>query len=135
MSPLVITGSAFTWVAIVVGGWLGWQLLRQNGRLLLRIEAVEERLNELDFGEDEDPGNRFSNGSLVHSRISRDGLKAGTPAPAFTLPRLDDRGELSLNELRGKRVLLVFSSPQCGPCNALAPSWKSFTASIRKWNC
>src|SRR5262249_7875842 len=32
-----------------------------------------------------------------------------------------DGGELSLAELRGRRVLLVFSDPTCGPCNALAP--------------
>jgi peroxiredoxin len=35
---------------------------------------------------------------------------------------LDGRGELSLDELRGQRVLLVFSSPGCGPCDALAPA-------------
>lgn len=64
---------------------------------------------------------RFGNRSLAHSKIKRDGLKAGTPAPEFRLPRLDGRGDLSLSELRGKRVLLVFTSPGCGPCNALAP--------------
>jgi peroxiredoxin len=31
-----------------------------------------------------------------------------------------------LSELRGKRVLLVFSSPQCGPCNALAAELEKF---------
>jgi peroxiredoxin len=115
-----------TWVAIVVVSWLGWQLLRQNGRLLLRLEALEAQLNELEFGEDEDPANRFNNGSLAKSKITRDGLKAGTPAPDFRLPRLDGRGELSLSDFRGRRVLLVFSSPQCGPCNALAPELEKF---------
>src|SRR5207244_13580468 len=43
----------------------------------------------------------------------------------FRLPRLDG-GELSLEELRGKRVLLVFSDPHCGPCNALAPQLEKF---------
>jgi peroxiredoxin len=36
------------------------------------------------------------------------------------LPRIDG-GELSLAELRGGRVLLVFSDPDCGPCDELAP--------------
>ena len=68
---------------------------------------------------------RFGNPSLARSSIKRDGLKAGTAAPSFRLPRLDG-GELSLEELRGKRVLLVFSDPDCGPCNALAPRLEKF---------
>lgn len=58
--------------------------------------------------------------SLARSRLNRDGLKAGTPAPEFRLPRLDG-GELSLSDFRGERVLLVFSDPDCGPCDELAP--------------
>jgi peroxiredoxin len=58
--------------------------------------------------------------SLDRSRIKRDGLAAGTPAPDFHLPRLEG-GELSLDEYRGRRVLLVFSDPACGPCDELAP--------------
>jgi len=129
MNALLIVGIVLAWVAILISAWLGWQLLRQNGRLLLRIEALEERLNEFEFADGEqgeDSSKRFSNGSLARSKINRDGLKAGTPAPDFRLPRLDGRGELSLSELRGKRVLLVFSSPQCGPCNTLAPELEKF---------
>ena len=58
--------------------------------------------------------------SLKRSRLNRSGLKAGTPAPAFRLPRLDE-SELSLADFRGERVLLVFSDPDCGPCDELAP--------------
>lgn len=60
------------------------------------------------------------NRSLAESRINRSGLKEGTPAPPFTLPRLDG-GELSLADYRGQRVLLIFSDPQCGPCDLLHP--------------
>jgi peroxiredoxin len=58
--------------------------------------------------------------SLARSRINRSGLKAGATAPEFTLPRIDG-GDLSLADLRGERVLLVFSDPDCGPCDELAP--------------
>jgi peroxiredoxin len=58
--------------------------------------------------------------SLARSRLNRDGLKAGTGAPDFRLPRIDG-GELSLADFRGERVLLVFSDPDCGPCDELAP--------------
>ncbi len=49
-----------------------------------------------------------------------DGLKAGTRAPHFRLPDLQGR-IVSLKEYRGRRVLLVFSDPHCGPCDELAP--------------
>ena len=58
--------------------------------------------------------------SLARSRLNRNGLKAGAVAPEFQLPRIDG-GELSLADLRGGRVLLVFSDPNCGPCDELAP--------------
>jgi len=57
---------------------------------------------------------------LSESRIVRDGLKAGTPAPGFRLPDLNG-GTVSLDDYRGRRVLLVFSDPHSGPCDALAP--------------
>jgi peroxiredoxin len=63
---------------------------------------------------------RRGNRDLADSKIQRNGLAAGTPAPTFALPRVEG-GELSLEELRGRRVLLIFSDPKCGPCMALAP--------------
>ncbi|HEV2853352.1 MAG TPA: redoxin domain-containing protein [Thermoanaerobaculia bacterium] len=62
------------------------------------------------------PGER----PLSESRIERDGLKAGTPAPNFTLPEVRG-GTVSLDQYRGRKVLLVFSDPHCGPCDELAP--------------
>lgn len=62
------------------------------------------------------PGER----PLNESRIERDGLKPGTPAPTFSLPDLYGH-TVSLEQYRGRRVVLVFSDPQCGPCNALFP--------------
>lgn len=56
--------------------------------------------------------------SLRASTIQRDGLRAGTPAPDFTLPDLEGQS-YRLEDFRDKRVLLVFSDPKCGPCEAL----------------
>jgi len=58
--------------------------------------------------------------SLARSRLNRNGLRAGTAAPDFRLPRID-QDELSLEDFRGEQVLLVFSDPHCGPCDELAP--------------
>lgn len=56
---------------------------------------------------------------LSDSRLQRDGLKPGTRAPEFTLPDLDG-GSVALADFRGRRVLLVFTDPACGPCDELA---------------
>jgi peroxiredoxin len=57
---------------------------------------------------------------LSESKIERNGLKAGTPAPPFRLPDVHGR-MVALEQYRGRRVLLVFSDPHCGPCDQLAP--------------
>ena len=57
---------------------------------------------------------------LTESRIVRDGLEPGTPAPGFNLLDIHG-GTVSLEQFRGRKVLLVFSDPQCGPCDQLAP--------------
>jgi peroxiredoxin len=66
-----------------------------------------------------------SSGSLARSRIEREGLPAGTPAPSFRLRDLDGQ-EISLEQYRGRRVLLVFSDPECGPCDAVAADLARF---------
>jgi len=56
---------------------------------------------------------------LSESQILRDGLKAGTPAPRFKLPDIHGR-TVSLEDYRGRSLLLVFTDPKCGPCDQLA---------------
>jgi peroxiredoxin len=52
------------------------------------------------------------------SILKRDGLPAGTPAPDFVLPDLQGK-QNRLADFRNRKVLLVFSDPKCGPCEAL----------------
>ena len=106
----VLLGLALLALALVAGlGWLLFQLLQQNGRLLVRIEALE--------GAAANGGPAASGGSRPAA-----GLPVGTAAPAFSLPRLDGEA-VTLDALRaeGKPVLLVFTDPGCGPCSALLP--------------
>src|SRR5437870_3465477 len=124
MTPVLLSiALALPWLLVVAGFWLFGQLMQQNGRVLLRLGAVEEELQSLIDGLAALPeagASRNGFRPLFESRLKRDGLTAGTPAPDFRLPRLDG-GELSLSECRGRRVLLVFSDPHCGPCDALMP--------------
>jgi peroxiredoxin len=102
---IAIFASGFA-LAIAAQGYLTFHLFRQNGRLLLRIEALES-----------------GSGNVARlAGYAQSGLPIGSPAPGFELP-LARGGTGSLEGLRklSKPVLLVFSDAACGPCNALMP--------------
>ena len=102
---------AVTLAAVVaIGGYALAHVMRSYGRVLLRLEAVEERLRAAGF-ELEEPDD-----------APQLGLEPGTTAPAFWLPSTDgDRVALSDLLGPGRSVLLVFTSPTCGPCRLLMP--------------
>jgi peroxiredoxin len=96
---------------VLVEGWAILNLLRQHGRLLLRIEALEGR-----------DGVAGSGTIAVGGGASQGGLPVGTTAPGFELPTVAGDAR-SLDDLlrASKPVLLVFTDPGCGPCSALLP--------------
>src|SRR4029079_1171964 len=117
MVALLATGVALLAVLVMVGGWVLYGLLRQNGRMLLRLGPLEAGLDQ---GAARRAGRVFADRSLAKSRINRAGLARGTAAPAFRLPMLDG-SETALSGYSGRRLLLVFSDPACAPCTALLP--------------
>lgn len=97
-------------IVMAVGGYAVVHVLRSYGRVLVRLEAVEERLRAAGF-ELEEPDD-----------VQQLGLAPGTPAPAFWLPSTHgDRVALGDLLEPGRPVLLLFTSPTCGPCSLLMP--------------
>lgn len=93
---------------VALESWVVFHMLTQQGRLLLRLEALEKQL--------------ATAGSVPQSADTAFGLPVGTQAPAFRLAGL--HGEtLTLDALRAHDtpVVLIFSDPGCGPCTALMP--------------
>ncbi len=105
----VVVALAVLSAGVAAQGWLVVNLLQQQGRLLLKLDALQ---------------GAASPATPVPPPIPTipPDPAIGRPAPAFTLPSLDGR-EVSLAGLLadGKPLVLVFTDPKCGPCNAFAP--------------
>ena len=115
---LVLT--AVLLVVAAVEGWLLVHLLSQNGRLLIRLDSLEEAIETGAVGAGQ--GN-----AAAQPAPQVLGLPVGSQAPAFSLTGLyGETMTLDALRARSKPVLIVSSDPGCGPCNALLPD-------IGKW--
>ncbi len=91
--------------------FLLFQIIGQQGRILMRLAGFEEKLS----------GQATTSSEPVNTSPSA-GLPIGAPAPRFNALTLDGQF-VSCEQLTaaGKPVLLLFTNPGCGPCNALLP--------------
>jgi thiol-disulfide isomerase/thioredoxin len=83
--------------------WIGLHLLRQQGRVLLRLDTLD-------------------GGGEQTLAPAPPGLPVGAPAPAFELDSA--RGDrVALRQLvgDGRPLALAFVDPECGPCRSLLP--------------
>ena len=87
------------WVLVLALGFLLLGTLRVVGLLRWRLEQLE---------------------ATTPSRLGRNGLKPGKKAPDFTLPSVTG-AEVALSGFAGRKVLLVFVQPGCGPCRLITP--------------
>jgi methylamine dehydrogenase accessory protein MauD len=101
--PLTLVITVCVLTALAAETVLLWQLVRQHGRLLLRMDQFEQRL-------------------AVSASPVQQGLSVGTVAPSFALAT-PSRTTLELATLRqaGTPVVLMFSDPNCQPCATLLP--------------
>lgn len=93
--------STFALVTLAAIGRTLVAVVRQNGRLLMRIEALEKKLG------------------------------VGRPAPAFELPELGGSSlGLNDLLAKGRPLLLVFTEPGCAPCAALLPEIREWHSDL-----
>ena len=109
---------------LTVEAWLLVGMLRQNGRLLLRIEALEQRIS--------------NNGALpapdqIVAASADDDTRPRTlhgAAHAFILPDLAGTA-VSLDDFRGDATLMLFWNPRCGFCRQMLPDLHTWEAQSR----
>ena len=106
LETVLLLGIALALAGLAAEGWLIAHLLRQNGRVLLAVDELRA-------------------GSAPVARTPD--ARVGVPIPDVTVRDLEGRVRpvSSLFE-RGRRSMLIFSDPSCGPCAALRPD-------IRRW--
>ena len=100
-----------------------YQLFRQQGRLLLRLDALEHLLGH---------AGSHAPGAAARPPVPQ-GLPVGTEVPDFRLPDLDGR-TVSLADFRGRRVLLVYWNPTCGFCDMIGPDLAKLHKDFEKSN-
>jgi peroxiredoxin len=107
-------GQFVLWGAILLICWFCYHLFLQNGRLQLRLEALEKELE--------------AHGILSDSGASLPtGLPIGSVLHDFALPGLTG-GTVTLSQWRGKKVLLIFFNPDCVYCLQMVPSLSDLAA-------
>jgi peroxiredoxin len=112
----IVFGMVMPWLLLAFAAWLGYQLVRQNGRILLRLESIERQL-----------GSRA--GKAAKKQHEPAGLAVGTPAPDFGLPDLAGARH-KLSEFRERNVLLIFFNPKCGFCTKMAADLAALPAEV-----
>jgi hypothetical protein len=109
-------GLSLCFVAILAQWWLMHHVLQQNGRLILRMDNLDLRLDAANVQ------------PLRAADAQPRGLEVGSMAPELSLPEPGGGKPVTLARLRapGLPVLLVFSDIACSPCAELAPRIESW---------
>jgi thiol-disulfide isomerase/thioredoxin/uncharacterized membrane protein YphA (DoxX/SURF4 family) len=99
-------------LTVAAQSWFIGHVLKQQGRLLMRLERVEQRVA---LEAPPLPGS-------PHSPAVSAGLPPGAPAPTFQLSSVDGTPQLLPPiAFQPRPTLVLFVDPDCGPCHALLP--------------
>ena len=114
----LLAGAVAVVLVMAAQTWLLLGLLRQHGRVLLRLDEAEAAVRRLA------PGALAPDPAVPRQRngVRATGLAPGSAAPSFHLADVRG-GAVALSNLlaTGLPLLLVFTDPGCGPCRELLP--------------
>ena len=99
MNILLLIVNLALWIAVLFLGFLLLGALRSVALLRWQVAQLE---------------------ATTPSRVGRSGLRPGKKAPGFTLSSIAG-GEVGLEQYAGRKLLLVFMQPCCGPCHTIVP--------------
>lgn len=111
-------GQILLWAAFLAVCWFCYQLFLQNGRLQLRLEALEQELQAQGIIPDKE-------------RDILKGMPVGSLLNDFELPLLAGGG-MTLSQWRGKKALLIFFNPGCAFCIQMLPKLGALTPNADK---
>lgn len=122
MQPLLPWLAGLLLAVVVVTIWatlfILYQVIKQQGRVLLRLDGIEQQLQTI---------------AAATEPAVVEGLPVGEPFPAFKLPNLDGN-EVALEDFSGKKVLVVNWSSNCGFCTKIAPEFARLKQAFRLQN-
>jgi methylamine dehydrogenase accessory protein MauD len=99
MNSFLLIATLALWIVVLFFGFLLLGALRAVALLRWRVAQLE---------------------ATTPTRVGRSGLRPGKKAPEFTLP-CTAGGEVGLQHYAGRKLLLVFMQPGCGPCHGIVP--------------
>lgn len=102
-------------ILVLIQAWTNVNVIRQQGRLLLKIDNLEYRLEAAGI-------------ALSDSSESVRGLPLGAPAPEFSATTLDGRATSLQGILHNRPLALVFVNSDCKPCASLLPELERFAS-------
>ena len=91
----IVFGSVLPWLLLSVGAWLGYQLVRQNGRILLRLDSIEEQLGQRAAPQRREPGG-LPIGGLTRIELTNNHLQYAITWYGLALTLLVVYGSFSL---------------------------------------
>lgn len=120
MDFLLLTSELVVLSVLVAAGWFTFQLSHQNGRLLLRLESLEQRSvqEQARSGARAAPAARIRKVHGDQISADPDAPRLGFPAPSFELPDLSGT-PVKLSDFTGQKTFLLFWSPGCSFCKQM----------------
>src|SRR5947208_11032138 len=107
---------------ILISVWVGfYELVKQHGRLLLRLDELAGQIANLTQGvQAENAG----------AEAEPQGVPVGTAFPSFSFPDLNGT-MVALADFQGARVVLVHWNFQCGSASPSRPTWRALRPAFR----